>query len=97
MITKTDSGSRSAPSIGVSLSPASMGRFLLVGQFEILAYNPRDHQADQTYDKYDNAWLGETPDIQRAIPIAMKKNPPPVDVLHSPKLGLTNITLSAPT
>jgi hypothetical protein len=29
--------------------------YSVVGQFEISAYNPRDHQADQTYHKYDNA------------------------------------------
>ena len=30
-------------------------KYSVVGQFEISAYNPRDHQADQTYHKYDNA------------------------------------------
>jgi hypothetical protein len=29
--------------------------YSVVSQFEISAYNPRDHQADQTYHKYDNA------------------------------------------
>jgi len=29
--------------------------YSVVGQFEISAYNPCDHWADQTYQKYDNA------------------------------------------
>jgi hypothetical protein len=30
-------------------------KYSVVGQFGNSAYNPRDHQADQTYHEYDNA------------------------------------------
>jgi hypothetical protein len=61
-----------------------------VGQFEISAYNPRDHQADQTYHKYDNAKLWRNARHPEGNSYSYEEKCPPVDVPHSSKLIITN-------
>jgi hypothetical protein len=49
-------------------------KYSVVGEFGNSAYNPRDHQADRPITNVIMPNCGETPGIQSAIPIAIKKN-----------------------
>jgi len=60
--------------------------YSVVGQFEISAYDPRDHQADQTYHKYDNASLWRNTRHPEGNSYSYEEKCPPVDVPHSSKL-----------